>query len=154
PRVGDLALEIEGYLPSDHPLLAASGDDLPCLIHELGAQHDARRDVRREGVADARTLDGEGDGDRFAGPIAGRARASVDREPRAHHVEIVNAAPQVAAVGHVAVLALHALAREAARLPLVVGVLEELAVQREAVGSELVPALADLGAEERRSTRH
>ena len=124
PGVGDLALEIERHRPSNHTLLAASRDDFPGLINQLGAHHNARRDVRRKGVADARTLDGEGERDRIAGPIAGRARASVDREPRAHHVGIVNAAPQVAAVGHVAVLALNALAREAAGLPLVVGVLE------------------------------
>src|SRR5439155_3928671 len=52
------------------------------------------------------------------------------------------------------VLALDALAREAARLPLVVGVLEELAVQREAVRRELVATLAELGAEERGGARH
>src|SRR5207249_11421108 len=65
-----------------------------------------------------------------------------------------NAAPQMAAVGHVAVLALDALTREPARLPLGVGVLEELAVQREALGRELVATLAELGAQERGSAGH
>ncbi len=69
-------------------------------------------------------------------------------------LEIVDPAPAVAPVGHVAVLALHALAREAARLPLVVGRLEQLAVEREPVGRELVAAPAELGLEERRRSRH
>src|SRR3990167_5618560 len=78
------------------------------------------------------------------------ARRRRDRESGAHHVGVVDAAPEVAAVGHVAVLALDALAREAARLPLVVGVLEELAAERQAVGRELVTPLAELRAQERR----
>src|SRR3989442_5032891 len=67
---------------------------------------------------------------------------------------MVDAATQVAAVGHVAVLALDALAREPAGLPFLVRVLEQLAVEREAVGRELVAALAELGGEERRGARH
>src|SRR5206468_927797 len=67
---------------------------------------------------------------------------------------IVNGAPEVAAMGHVAVLALDALAREPAGLPFRVCVLEQLAVEREAVGRELVAAPAELGGEERRGARH
>src|SRR5207249_1026077 len=56
PRVTELALEVERHLPRDHLLLTASDDDLPRLIHELDAQYDARRDIRRERVADTRVL--------------------------------------------------------------------------------------------------
>ena len=62
----------------------------------------------------------------------------------------MDTAPAVTAVGHVAVLALDALAREPARLPLVIGALEQLAVEREAVGRELMAALAELGPQEGR----
>src|SRR5215470_8590321 len=58
------------------------------------------------------------------------------------------------AVGHVAVLALYALARVATRLPLVVGGLEQLTVEREPVGFELVTAPAELGLEKSGGARH
>src|SRR5439155_1725739 len=129
-------------------------DDLSRLIQELSAQHNARGDIGREGVANTRALDGEGDGDRGAGPVPRGARTRVDREAGAHHLGIVNAPPEMAAVGHVAVLALDAVAREPARPPLVVRALEEFAVEREAVGRELVAALTELGAKEGGSARH
>jgi hypothetical protein len=50
----------------------------------------------------------------------------------------------VPAVWHVAVLALHALCCRATRLPLLVGVFEELAVQREAILFELMAAHAEM----------
>src|SRR3989454_9254872 len=62
----------------------------------------------------------------------------------------MNPAPEVPAVGHVTVLALHARAREAAHLPLSVGVLEGLAIERRAVRAELVAAAAERGGQERR----
>src|SRR5207249_947620 len=92
--------------------------------------------------------------DRVPGPVALGARLRRDREARAHHLGVVNAAPEVAAVGHVAVLALDALAREAIRLPLVVRVLEELAAEREAVPAELVAAAAELRGEICGRARH
>src|SRR5688572_3146206 len=54
----------------------------------------------------------------------------------------------MAAVGHVAVLALLPAPRRRARPPLLERVLEELAVQREAVRGELVAARAEFRAKE------
>src|SRR5204862_2367928 len=132
-RVAELEREIERDLAPDHELLAAPGDDVARGVDELGRQHDARRDVGREGVTNPRALHAEPGHCQVA--LAGAAGR--DREARAHHLRVVDAAPEVAAVGHVAVLALDALAREAIRLPLVVRVLEELAAEREAVPAEL-----------------
>ena len=58
------------------------------------------------------------------------------------------------AIRHVAVLALHAGASEAARLPLPVRVLEQLAVQRDAVRLELMAAATELRAKKCRRSRH
>jgi hypothetical protein len=57
----------------------------------------------------------------------------------------MDAAPQMAALGHVTGLARSVLSRVAACPPLFVGVLEQLAVQRIAIGLELVAAAAEGG---------
>ena len=93
-------------------------------------------------MADAAVLDDEPRGHRPRG--VRRRLDERDREAAAHHVGVVDAAPEMTAVRHVAVLALHARGREAARLPLRVGVLEQRAVQRVALGAELVAAAAEL----------
>src|ERR671937_1712275 len=59
----------------------------------------------------------------------------------------------MAAVGHVAVLAVDARRGEAARLPFRVGVLEQLAVERVAVGAELMAAVTELRREIRGRAR-
>src|SRR5262245_49304989 len=100
-------------------------------------------------MADSDALHGEGHDGGLAGPVAGGARLHRDGQARADHLEIVDPSPQVATIRHVAVLTLHALASEAARLPLVERVLERLAVQREAPGTELMAAPAELGGKKR-----
>src|SRR5688572_22907951 len=60
----------------------------------------------------------------------------------------------MAAIRHVAVLTLHAGGGEAARLPLVVGVLEQLARQRIPVGRELVAVATELRSEIGGRARH
>src|SRR2546427_96516 len=104
--------------------------------------------VGRKRVADARAGHAQRDDRDVAGTVTRGPRRGGDREPRAHHVGIVDAAPQMLPLRHVTVLALDALTGEPARLPFVVGVLEQLAVQREPVGRELVTAAAELGLEE------
>ncbi len=99
-------------------------------------------------MADARAGHADGDERDVAGTIPRRTGPGGDGESRPHHVGVVDPAPAVTPIGHVAVLALHARAGEPARLPLVVGALEQLAVQREPVGGELVAAAAELGLEE------
>jgi len=58
----------------------------PHLVDELGAQHDPRRDIRREGVADARVLDAEGHEDRVSSPDLSRERADTRLLPGAKAV--------------------------------------------------------------------
>src|SRR5437867_3066157 len=137
PRVEDLARQIQRDLAADDPFLPASGDRQTRLVHQLGAQDDPRGDVGRKGVTDARAGHPQRDDRDVARTVPGGARSRGDREPGAHHVGVVNAAPPVPPLRHVAVLALHALAGEPTRLPLVVGVLEQLAVERESVEREL-----------------
>src|SRR4030095_14111045 len=149
-RVEDLARQIQGALAAHDPFLPASGDRQPGLVHQFAAQDDPRRDIGRKRVADARAGHPQRDDRDVAGAIPGGARLRGDREPGAHHVGVVNAAPPVPPLRHVAVLALHALAGEPARLPFAVGVLQELAVQREPVGRELVTAGAEFRLQERR----
>ncbi len=55
----------------------------------------------------------------------------------------MDAAPQVAPIGHVAGLAVPALARIAARLPFRIGVFQQFAVEGETVRLELVAAGAE-----------
>ena len=91
------------------------------------------------------------------GHTAGHARRRVverDRQTATHHVGVVDPTPEMAAVRHVAVLALHARGREAAGLPFFVGVLERLAVQRVAIGPELVAGAAERRGEIRGRARH
>ena len=76
----------ECHVARDHPFLAASRNDFPRLVDELGAQHDPRRDIRREGVADARVLDAEGHGDRVSSPDLSRERADTRLLPGAKAV--------------------------------------------------------------------
>src|SRR4030095_6671730 len=137
----------------DALLRRAAGHYPPGAVDQLGAQDHPRRDVRRKRVADTRAGHAKGHEGDLAGTVARRARAGRDREPRTHHVGVVDATPAMAAIGHVAVLALHALPREPACLPLVVGGLEELAVEGEPVGRELVAIAAELGFEEGRRAR-
>src|SRR5712692_6138870 len=148
PRVERFAREVEGHLAPDEFFLPASGQHLPRPVHQLRAQDDPRGDVGRERVADARAGHAQRDDRDVAGTVTCGPRRRGDREPRAHHVGVVDAAPQMPPLRHVAVLALDALTGEPARLPFVVGVLEQLAVQRESVGCELVTAAAELGFEE------
>src|SRR5205823_4878171 len=78
-----------------------------------------------------------------------RAALDGDRQAAPYHIGIVDAAPEVAAIGHVTVLALDAVAREAARLPFHVRVLEQLAVQRKSLARELMTPATEPGGEER-----
>src|SRR5262249_61440759 len=66
---------------------------------------------------------------------------------------VVNPAPEVTAVGHVAVLALPALTCEAAHLPLAVRVLQRLAGQRGRLRAELMAPTAECRREKRRRAR-
>src|SRR5690242_19773776 len=61
-----------------------------------------------------------------------------------HHLRVVNPAPAVAPIRHVAVLALPPLPRGRARSPLLVRVLQGLAVQARAARPELVAGRAEL----------
>src|SRR5437870_8024137 len=142
--------EVERHLAPDDLLTPAAGHHLPGAVDQLRAQDHPRRDIRWKCVTDSRAGHAKRDERDVAGTVARGARLGGDREPRPHHVGVVDAAPAVTAVGHVAVLALDALAREPARLPFVVGALEQLAVERESVGRELMAALAELGLEEGR----
>src|SRR5262249_20641057 len=149
-RVVDLARQIQGDFAADDLFLPASGDRQPGLVQQLAAQDDPRRDIGRKRVADARAGHSQGDARDVARAIPSGAGLRGDREPGAHHVGVVNTAPPVPPLRHVAVLALHTLAGEAACLPFAVGVLQELAVQREPVRRELVTAGAELRFQERR----
>src|SRR4030095_12816626 len=104
-------------------------------------------------MAAPRVLDDESRGHRLAGTDAGTRGAGGHRQPAAHHVRVVDAAPEMAAVRHVTILALHALAREATGLPLRVRVLEQLAVERESIARELMTAATERGRQERRRAR-
>ena len=96
---------------------------------------------------------GERRGDDVARRVPRRGGLRRDREPAAYHLRIVDAAPQMPPVGHVTVLAVHALAGEPAGPPFLVGVLHELAVDGQARRFELVTATAELRALEGRGAR-
>ena len=108
------------------------------------------RHVGGEVVAHPGVRDGQARRELVAWPVPTAARDELDLNARFHHFPIVNATPDVAAVRHVTVLALLSAARRRARSPFFEGVLEQLAVQREAVRGELVAACAELGAQEGR----
>ena len=126
----------------------ASGDGLSPRAHELGAHQDLGRDVGRKGVADPRRGDRECRAQEVTGAVARPACPQRDVDAPAHHARIVDAAPQVAPIRHVAVLALEPPPRCGAPAPLRVGIFEGLAVERQAVDAELVAARAELRAQE------
>ena len=84
------------------------------------------------------------------GRYKGSQWRNAHRHGLSHHFRILNAAPQVAAVRHVAALALYAFLGVRACLPFVKGVLQQFVVEGEGSLGELVARLAEFRPLERR----
>src|SRR5205823_5701199 len=76
-----------------------------------------------------------------------------DVQSRADHVGVVDATPEMPAIGHVTALTLESPARRRTPAPLLVRILERLARQGQTVGRELMAARTELRAQESRGPR-
>ncbi len=137
-----LALQVEADVARDDASLHGAGDRAAAGGNLRDREDHPRRHVGREVVPDAPV-----DQPQHRPDLAdGDARwIGVDRDAAAHHRRIVDSAPEMAPLWHVACLAGDALGGIAAAAPLDIGVLQLLAVQRRNAARELVAGCAEPG---------
>src|SRR5262249_38129069 len=148
--VRSLAREIDADIAPDVVLLGAAAELPPVHVDECHPDDDARRDVRGKVMAHAGVPDREPRANFVVRPVMPPIGRKGDRDARAHHFGVVDPAPEVASIGHVAILAMQAARGCRARAPLLDRVFQRLAVERETVSVELVTARAELGDQEGR----
>src|SRR5207244_3318526 len=148
-----LAREVERGLAADEALVETVWHRTAVGIDQLDAHEHGGRDIGREGVANARGRDGERRPGHIARAVARPRGTQDDVQSRADHVGVVDAAPEMPAIGHVTALTLESPSRRRAPAPFLVRILEGLARQSRTVGRELMAARAELRAQKGRGPR-
>lgn len=145
-RVEHLLPAREVDLAADHVLDACPLDLATVAVHLPHREEHPRRDVGGEGVADRPAVERELGPERA---LLDARHPELDLDGPAHHLGIVDAAPQVLAIGHVAALARPPFRRSRALPPLGKRVLDGLSVQagivKELMALCAEPALGELG---------